>query len=87
MEDLIYKKDALRVIFDSVGKPATEIYQKVRELPGAEAVTVVHCRECENWQTDWEPNYSRGDEHFCAVACQVTGGHFYCADGERRKET
>ena len=27
----------LKVIFDSIGKPATEIYQKVRELPGAEA--------------------------------------------------
>lgn len=35
MEDLIYKKDALRIIFDSVGEPATEIYQKVRELSGA----------------------------------------------------
>ena len=45
---------------------------------------LVRCRECEHWQTDWEPNYSRGDEYFCAVACKVTGGHFYCADGERK---
>ena len=48
---------------------------------------LVRCRDCEHWQTDWEPNYSRGDEHFCAVAAKVTGGHFYCADGERREET
>ena len=34
----LYKKtDVLRVIFDSVGKPATEIYQLVRELPTVEA--------------------------------------------------
>lgn len=48
---------------------------------------LVRCRECEHWQTDWEPNYSRGDEYFCAVAAKVTGGHFYCADGERKRET
>jgi len=34
---LIEKEKALRIIFDSVGQPATEIYQKVRELPEAEA--------------------------------------------------
>lgn len=54
MEDLIYKKDALRIIFDSVGKPATEIYQKVRELPPTEAVE----------RTRWIPVTERlpGDE-------------------------
>ena len=30
MSDLIERSAALRVIFDSVGRPATEIYQKVR---------------------------------------------------------
>ncbi len=33
MNDLIDRSDALRIIFDSVGKPATEIYQLVREIP------------------------------------------------------
>lgn len=32
----------------------------------------------------WIPNCSRGDEYFCAVAAKVTGGRFYCADGERK---
>lgn len=32
MNELIPKAEALRTIFDNVGKPATEIYQKVREL-------------------------------------------------------
>ena len=36
MSDLIERSAALRVIFDSVGRPATEIYQEVRELPAAE---------------------------------------------------
>ena len=33
MAELIERAAALRVIFDSVGKPATEIYQKVRQIP------------------------------------------------------
>ena len=37
MAELIEKAAALRVIFDSVGKPATEIYQAIWELPAAEA--------------------------------------------------
>ena len=37
MAELIEKAAVLRVIFDNVGKPATEIYQNVRELPAADA--------------------------------------------------
>lgn len=37
MAELIEKAAVLRIIFDSVGKPTTEIYQKVRELPAADA--------------------------------------------------
>lgn len=33
MNELIPKAAALRIIFDNVGKPATEIYQLVREIP------------------------------------------------------
>ena len=38
----VSKAAVLRLIFDSVGRPATEIYQKVRELPGVEAEPVRH---------------------------------------------
>lgn len=37
MPELISKAAVLKIIFDSIGKPATEIYQKVRELPAAAA--------------------------------------------------
>ena len=37
MAELLEKAAVLRVIFDSVGKPATEIYQKVREMPTVDA--------------------------------------------------
>lgn len=36
MPELISKAAVLKIIFDSMGQPATAIYQKVREMPGAE---------------------------------------------------
>lgn len=49
MEELIEKAVVLRIIFDSVGKPATEIYQKVRELPAVDAAEELPrgCFNCE----------------------------------------
>ena len=39
MSGYVEKAAVLRIIFDSVGKPATEIYQRVRELPEADLDT------------------------------------------------
>lgn len=66
--------------------PVTEL-DAVRFVRSVRLTPLVRCRECGHWQTDWVPIYSRGDEHFCAVAGKVTGGHYYCADGERKEET
>lgn len=69
-------------------EPIKEIQIKdlcsVRFEQSVSLTPLVRCRECEDWQTSWEPYDSRGDEHFCAVAGKVTRGHFYCADGERK---
>ena len=51
MAELLEKAAVLRVIFDSVGKPATEIYQLVRELPtvtdnAADRVARLCCELC-----------------------------------------
>ena len=77
MAELISKAAVLRIIFDSVGKPATEIYQKVRELPPAEAVEVVRCSECRKGK--WDPWTG-------AIWCEGRNRKpdFYCADGERK---
>lgn len=84
--ELVSKAAVLRIIFDSVGKPATEIYQKVRELPPAEAVTVVRCRECEHWETDWVPTHADEGERFCGHLGLVMKPDFMCAYGEPKKE-
>lgn len=77
MSDLIDRSAALRIIFDSVGRPATEIYQKVRELSPAEAVTAVRCSECRKGK--WDPWTG-------AIWCEGRNRRpeFYCADGERK---
>ena len=85
MAELISKAAVLRLVFDSIGKPATAIYQKVRELPPADAVEVVRCRECAYWKNeDEEMHYSRRDEHLCYMTRYVTQADFYCADGDRK---
>ena len=45
MSGYVEKAAVLRVIFDSVGKPATEIYQKVREVPETERAGWVRAAE------------------------------------------
>jgi hypothetical protein len=84
MSGYVEKAAVLRIIFDSVGKPATEIYQKVREVPEADAGTVVRYRSCANWQTDWEPA-SAPNRRFCGMVDLLTAPDFYCGYAERRK--
>ena len=52
----VSKAAVLKIIFDSVGQPATKIYQMVRELPPAETVSAhwyiddgcAYCSNCRN---------------------------------------
>lgn len=77
MAEMVSKAAVLRIIFESVGKPATAIYQKVRELPPAEAVEVVRCSECRKGK--WDPWAG-------AIWCEGRNRRpeFYCYDGERK---
>jgi len=45
--------------------------------------TVVCCRDCENWDTDWEPG-GLIENHFCPILGCVTGKYFFCARAEKR---
>jgi len=48
-------------------------------------VKITRCRNCANWAVDWKPIHASDDEHFCPVIDKVTGGDWYCADGELRE--
>ena len=42
------------------------------------------CRDCINWDTDWQPRMSE-DYHYCPMVDFVTKDTFYCAYAERKK--
>jgi len=73
MPEMVEKAAVLRIIFDSVGKPATEIYQKVRELPGVEKRT-----------GEW---IAHGGKLYCSVCNRATRLiYHYCPDCGTRME-
>lgn len=78
----VSKAAVLKIIFDSVGQPATKIYQMVRELPPAETAPMVRCRECRH---SYDSVGGLTCSHGVCVDCTVPED-FFCADGERKEE-
>ncbi len=63
---------------DNVFEQAISVLESV---PTIDAVEVVRCKDCTEWQDDW------GDgTHFCAMNDRWTKADFYCADGERKEQ-
>ena len=60
-----------------------QIVNRLRNDPESEWVEIVRCKDCGNWNTDWNPS---GDGHYCGVIDLTTGDDFYCAYGERRSD-
>lgn len=54
----------------------------VCELPSVQP-DIIQCKDCVNWQTEWEPQGEPGI-HFCAVVDGFHDGDWYCADAKRR---
>lgn len=58
--------------------------KKVLEsIPAADVAPVVRCKDCAEWQKDWEPRAANNGEHFCPIVGLVTAPEWYCADGNR----
>lgn len=74
------KKDPLFPMVEQYGLSGV-----VEAMPTVDAVPVVRCKDCVNWQTDWTP--SAKDSHYCAMVDLSTEETFYCSYGERKDET
>lgn len=61
---------------------------ELRNAPTIDAVPVVRCRECENWEKDWPPSGFNPDNprYFCSVNDIFPTGDWFCADGKRRED-
>ena len=52
-------------------------------IPRDSSVRIVRCKDCENWQTDWNPSIP--DRHYCAVMDSMMKADDFCSYGERMK--
>lgn len=60
----------------------TDAYNLILQLPSADTVPVVRCKDCVNWDTSW--SVRANGHHYCAVMDTTTDGCDYCSNGERR---
>lgn len=60
-----------------------ELADLVNDAPTIDAVEVVRCKDCENWQRDWESSYLP-NHHYCAMVDTTTEHDFYCSYGRAR---
>lgn len=61
-----------------------EAILRVYETPTVDAVPVVRCKDCDNWETDWKPADAEDGEHFCLVFAHTSMPDDFCSRGERR---
>ena len=79
-------EDGIRILERTNGMNI--VIRQLLNAPTIDAVPVVRCRECENWEKDWEPNGFDPDNprHFCSVNDMFPTGDWFCKDGQRRED-
>ena len=85
MDDLISRQAAIEVA-DAVGsvtgdKNVAKVWDQLKDLPSADAVEVVRCKDCRYWTKD-EQYATIG---FCRIWHREIKSKEYCSEG-RRKE-
>ena len=88
MSDYIRKEDVLNLPQSIERNLCGEIVERsidvkdIESLEPADVVPVVRCKDCENWQTDWNPSIP--DRHYCAVMDSMMKADDFCSYGERK---
>lgn len=60
-----------------------KMFERCRDnAPTIDAVPVVRCKDCVNWDRDWNSK-SHPSHHYCWMIDLFTDGEFYCSDSER----
>ena len=89
MSDYIRIEDAKDALQEKVFHNLTDEFygamQVLDELQPADVVPVVRCKDCENWQTDWNPSIP--DRHYCAVMDSMMKANDFCSYSEMREDT
>lgn len=53
----------------------------LRDVPVADVVKVVRCKDCAEWQRGWDPVSTQKGAHFCAITGLFTDPGWFCKDG------
>ena len=86
MNDYI-DREALKEVFEEDGHLSAYVEEMIDSIPAADVRPMVTCADCKHWDVDWVPNYAKENEHFCPIVALTIRGDWFCADGEKRKES
>lgn len=64
----------------NLGLTAAEV--AIENLPSAQP-EIIRCKDCEDYQTDWETSYP--NEHYCATMDRMMPEDGFCSNAERRE--
>lgn len=62
-------------------------YKKFEKILQSQPTAVVHCKDCENWDTDWTSERTKGlktEYHYCPMVDSLRPADWFCGDGERK---
>lgn len=89
MDELIWKQTVLNMIddvqFGNITHKLSQLHEAVKNLPSVDAVEVVRCKDCDNFQTDWETAFANG-RHYCAIMDSIMPPEGFCSYGERKTD-
>jgi len=79
----LYNKSYVPIDYAGVEEyPLSVEWDDIKNAPAIDAVPVVRCSQCENWQRDWVCQRGNTGDHYCAVLDNVFSPDFYCKFGK-----
>ena len=90
MPEYIEREAALKELNkNSITKKITfadgvSIFDTIKNIPAADVVEVVRCKECEHSHWEQEPCHGK-TEYYCPKLKSKVDTHFYCALGKRKE--
>ena len=82
---LIYANDVKKRADHYLPNIRNVIANILRHTKTIDAVEVVRCKDCKNWDTTWQNDWAK-NYHYCSLIDGTRNGDWYCADAERRTD-
>lgn len=59
----------------------SELRKMISTFPTVDAVPIIRCKDCINWDTDWT---THPPDHYCPAINQFTSANYYCGYSEKK---